>query len=96
MSWKDGGQEEDPGNYRLLSLTSVLGKLVEPIFLKVISSHMKDKKVTGNSQYGFTKGRLCLTNLIAFSEMTDSVDEKWMLFNFPLARPLTWFSIVSL
>lgn len=27
---------------------------------------MKEKKVTGNSQKEFTKGKTCLTNLIAF------------------------------
>lgn len=86
-------EDEDPGNYRLLSLTSVLG---EPIFLEVTSSHMKDKKVIGSSQYGFTKGRLCLTSLIAFSEeLTDSVDEEW-IFTLPLARPLTGSSVVFL
>lgn len=70
------GKKEDPGDDRL---TSVFGKLGEPIFLEVISSHMKDKKVTGSSQYGFTNGRLCLMNLIAFSEeMTDSVDREWV------------------
>ena len=87
------GKKEDLGNYRLLSLTSVLG---EPIFLEVTSSHMKDKKVIGSSRHGFTKGRFCLTKLIAFSEeMTDSVDEEWM-FTLPLARPLTESSTASL
>lgn len=27
---------------------------------------MEDKKVTGNSQHGYTKDKSCLTNLIAF------------------------------
>ena len=28
--------------------------------------HMKNSKVVGDSQYGFTKGKSCLTNLVAF------------------------------
>jgi len=37
----------------------------------------KQKKLTGSSQYGITKGILCLTNLIAFcNKMTGYVDEE--------------------
>ena len=28
--------------------------------------HMENKEVIGNSKDGFTKGKLCLTNLVAF------------------------------
>jgi len=38
------GQEEDPWNYRSAGLTSFPGKVVEQMFLEVISSHRKDKK----------------------------------------------------
>ena len=38
---------------------------------------MKDKKVTGSSQQGFTKGQLCLTNPITFyNETTACVDNR--------------------
>lgn len=47
------------------------------ILLKVISSPLKDKKVIEISQYGFTKGKLHLTNLTAFhDEMTACVDRR--------------------
>jgi len=37
---------------------------------------MEGKKVIWNSQHGSMKGKLCLTDLIAFlNEMTGSVDE---------------------
>ena len=49
---------------------------MEQFILEVISRHVEDKKVIRNSQHGFTKGRLCLANLIAFCDgMTGWVDE---------------------
>lgn len=39
--------------------------------------YIKEDKVIRNSQHGFPKGRLCLTNLITFyKEMTAPVDEE--------------------
>jgi len=39
------GKKKDPGNYRLVSLTSIPGKVMEQLILDVISKQVEEKKV---------------------------------------------------
>ncbi|PKU31730.1 rna-directed dna polymerase from mobile element jockey-like [Limosa lapponica baueri] len=60
------GWKEEPGNYRPVSLTLVLVKVMEQIILSAIMWHVQDNQLIRPSQHGFMKGRSCLTNLISF------------------------------
>ncbi|CAM4513437.1 unnamed protein product [Caretta caretta] len=49
---------------------------MEQVLKESILKHLEERKVIRKSQHGFTKGKSCLTNLIAFyDEITGSVDE---------------------
>ncbi|GAB0186351.1 mitochondrial enolase superfamily member 1 [Grus japonensis] len=50
--------------------------MMEQLILGVTSKHVEENKVIGSGQHGFTRGKSCLTNLIAFcDDMTGWVDE---------------------
>ncbi|KAK4827027.1 hypothetical protein QYF61_013161 [Mycteria americana] len=85
------GLKEDPGNYRPISLTSVPGKVVERILLGAVPSQMKH--VIGKSQHGFTEGRLCLTNLIAFYNKAFDMVSHSLLLEKPMCYGLEKWSV---
>jgi len=60
------GQEEDRGNYRPVSLTLVLGEIMELFIMSALTGHVNNNQGIQHSQQEFMKGRSCLTTLISF------------------------------
>ena len=69
------GSRNEAGNYRPVSLTSVVCKLLESIIRDQILDYLNQTVVT-TAQHGFVQGRSCLTNLLEVLEhWTSSMDQ---------------------
>ena len=70
------GDKSLPANYRPISLTSVVCKLMETIIRDKIVKYLEENKIIKDSQHGFRNKRSCLTNLLDFFyEVFNSYDE---------------------
>lgn len=67
----------DQGNLQAIWPHHTPWKEKEQILSEAISKCMKDKDLNGKSQHGFTQGKSCPMNLIAFcDEVTSTVDKQ--------------------
>ena len=65
-----------PDNYRPVSLTSVVCKLLETLIRDHMVEFLVKHNLINTSQHGFLKARSCLTNLLCFfEEITKWVDD---------------------
>ena len=58
------GDRTVPGNYRPVSLTSQVCKVLESIVREHLLEHLKRNNILSDKQHGFRQGRSCLTNLL--------------------------------
>ena len=65
------------GNYRPVSLTCLVSKLMESCVKDAMLKHLSDNNLNTPDQHGFTKGHSCLTNLLeTFESWTEDVDQE--------------------
>ena len=70
------GSRNKSVNYRPVSLTSVICKLIETIIRDHMTDFLIKHKLINPSQHGFLKAKSCLTNLLCFlEEITKWVDD---------------------
>jgi endonuclease/exonuclease/phosphatase family metal-dependent hydrolase len=62
------GPRDNPGNYRPVSLTSVVCKVMESLVRDHIITHMVDNNLFAKQQHGFTSGKSCMTQLLEVIE----------------------------
>ena len=73
--WKKGSRTL-ASNYRPISLTSVVCKVLEAIIRDEIVNHVNQEKLFTKNQHGFTTGKSCLTNLLeTLEDWTSAVDQ---------------------
>jgi hypothetical protein len=56
------GSRLDPGNYRPISLTSIVCKVMEKIIRDSITDHLVVENLINTSQHGFVDNKACVTN----------------------------------
>jgi hypothetical protein len=70
------GTKGDPGNYRPVSLTSVICRLLESIIKDKVTEHLMENGLIRDTQHGFMPGKSCATNLVEFMDtVTKAADE---------------------
>ena len=60
------GSNSDKNNYRQVSLTSIVGKLLEIIIRDQVQKFLDEHKLIYSNQHGSIKGKSCLRNLRFF------------------------------
>ena len=75
--FKKKGNRQHPENYRPVSLTSVVGKVLESIMRDQMTQYFEVNKLIAESQHGFRRGRSYATNLLVFIEfITECIDKQ--------------------
>ena len=71
------GTKTDPSNYRPVSLTCIVCKILEQFIRDAIVNHMTDFKLYSDCQHGFRSGRSCMTQLVeVMDDFTKFIEQK--------------------
>ena len=85
ISWKQAnvtpvykkGDKTDPGNYRPVSLTSLVCKTLEHVLVSQIMKHLESNQILADVQYGFRSNRSSEAQLfLTIDDLARAVDNK--------------------
>ncbi len=76
--YKNKGSKKMAGNYRPISLTSVICKILETLVRHHIMEYMKNNRLFSEKQFGFLSGRSSTLQLLKVLDIwTKALDEGW-------------------
>ena len=73
------GSRLDPANYRPVSLTSVICKILEGIIRDALLDYLVKENLIAPEQHGFVRGKACVTNLLESLDLITSALAKGKL-----------------
>jgi hypothetical protein len=62
------GSKQDPGNYRPVSLTCIVCKVLESVVRDAVVNHFTENNLYTDCQHGFRRKRSCVTQLLQVME----------------------------
>ena len=69
------GSKAHPGNYRSISLTSIVCKTMEHIIVSQIMKHLEDQNISSDNQFGYRSKHSCETQLlITVNDIAKDID----------------------
>ena len=70
-------KKSDPNNYRPVSFTSTVCKIMETIIRDKIAEHLEEQDLINKAQHGFRSGRSCCTQLLEVTQdWADAIEDK--------------------
>ena len=67
--------KKDPENYFLVSLTTILYKIMESVIKEHLLKYLEDNNILSNKQYGFLPGRSTVLQLLnVLDQWTEAID----------------------
>ena len=75
------GSKKSVENYRPISITSVISKIMESIIRDSIVHHMTQNDLFSDAQHGFVPGRNCITQLLLCMEEWTNLMEQGYAFD---------------